>query len=260
MNHFAKTTRIFSIAFALGVMLLGCGQQSSFEVIAETDDPVYRRAKDLYARGMENEALENFLKLIQKRHGEAAESHLEAGNIYLNHLRDPETAIYYFKRYKALISRSGSSDASLKINLVEDLIKTARKEFARTYDVDVFQDPLERLKLLDTIERLHRENDELKQQLSNARARLKTLSSQSIPLNPPARIETEARPEYTRPSIEEIPREQINTYVIKSGDSLFKIARQFYGDPNRWRDILDANRDVISDESNLKVGTRIVLP
>src|SRR5918993_3387293 len=34
-------------------------------------------------------------------------------------------------------------------------------------------------------------------------------------------------------------------YVIKSGDNLSGIAKQFYGDPNRYQKIFDANPEVI---------------
>ena len=166
---------IFVMAAGLA-LIAGCSRQGSLEVLSEDEDPVFRRARDLYARGMENEALENFLKLIQRRNGNAPESHLDAGNIYLKHLRDPVSAIYHFKLYEALLKRSDRADAQSRVELVQERIKSATKEFAMTFDAKIYKDPLERLKLLDTIEALRSENDLLKRQLTDARTRLITAS------------------------------------------------------------------------------------
>ena len=44
------------------------------------------------------------------------------------------------------------------------------------------------------------------------------------------------------------------------GETLSRIARDFYGDGNRWPEILAANRDVIPEPNFLRVGTPIVIP
>jgi regulator of replication initiation timing/phage tail protein X len=50
------------------------------------------------------------------------------------------------------------------------------------------------------------------------------------------------------------------TYVVAEGDTLTKIARKFYGNSNRWPDILKANKGVIKDEKSLVVGSSITIP
>ena len=37
------------------------------------------------------------------------------------------------------------------------------------------------------------------------------------------------------------------TYTVQRGDSLSKIAKEFYGDASKWRRIYEANRDIIRD-------------
>ena len=269
MKLISNATRIFVVSTALAaVALTGCSERSSFETLNETEEPVYRRAKDLLDRGLENEALENFLNLIQERSGNAPESHLDAGNIYLKHLRDPVSAIYHFKRYKALLSRTSSAESKLKLELVDDLIRAATKEFAANFEANVYQDPLERLKLLDTIEQLRKENLVLKDQLSATRTRLNgivtenRLNYQAQPSEEPVQQQETAQTVTRaplRPDPEPVSTQQ-RTYEIKAGDNLYKISRAAYGNSNRWREILEANRDRISDPGNLKVGTRIVLP
>jgi len=41
------------------------------------------------------------------------------------------------------------------------------------------------------------------------------------------------------------------TYVVKSGDSLSKIAKELLGDAKRWPEIYEANKALIGDNPNL---------
>lgn len=50
------------------------------------------------------------------------------------------------------------------------------------------------------------------------------------------------------------------TYVVRKGDTLFSLARRFYNDERRWRDIWQANRDKLPDPNKLAVGMTLVLP
>lgn len=49
-------------------------------------------------------------------------------------------------------------------------------------------------------------------------------------------------------------------YVVKSGDSLSKIAKQEYGDANKWRKIWNANKDQIKDPDLIHPGQELKLP
>ena len=50
------------------------------------------------------------------------------------------------------------------------------------------------------------------------------------------------------------------SHRVQSGDTLFRISMRFYGSPNKWRAILEANRAVISADARLRVGQVIRLP
>ncbi|MBN1890378.1 MAG: LysM peptidoglycan-binding domain-containing protein [Thermoflexales bacterium] len=53
---------------------------------------------------------------------------------------------------------------------------------------------------------------------------------------------------------------KVRTYVVKSGDSLSKIAQQFYGDAKRWPEIFEANKDKIKDPNLINVGQELRIP
>ena len=50
------------------------------------------------------------------------------------------------------------------------------------------------------------------------------------------------------------------TYTVKSGDSLSKIAKQFYGDAGKYQRIFEANRDTLDNPDNIQVGQELVIP
>jgi len=56
------------------------------------------------------------------------------------------------------------------------------------------------------------------------------------------------------------PEPTDQTYTIVSGDSLSKIAKHFYGDASKWRQIFEANRDTIKDPDMIHPGHTIKIP
>ena len=50
------------------------------------------------------------------------------------------------------------------------------------------------------------------------------------------------------------------TYTVVKGDTLSKIAKQHYGDANKWRKIFEANRDVIKDPDRISPGQVFKIP
>ena len=51
--------------------------------------------------------------------------------------------------------------------------------------------------------------------------------------------------------------EPTGSYTIRKGDTLMKIAYKVYGDIFRWKEILEANRDSISDVKKLRAGATL---
>jgi LysM repeat protein len=50
------------------------------------------------------------------------------------------------------------------------------------------------------------------------------------------------------------------TYTVKSGDTLSKIAKEFYGNANEYNKIFEANRDQLSNPDRVSVGQELKIP
>ncbi len=49
-------------------------------------------------------------------------------------------------------------------------------------------------------------------------------------------------------------------YTVRPGDTLSKISREYYGDPNQYSRIFDANRSVLDDPNTIRPGQELVIP
>ena len=51
-----------------------------------------------------------------------------------------------------------------------------------------------------------------------------------------------------------------NTYIVKKGDTLSAISKEFYGDANKYMDIFNANKDKLSDPNKIYPGQELIIP
>ena len=148
-----------------GILLAaGCERGDSLTLSSETDEPYYRQGQQLSKQGRNQEALNAYLKVIAKRDETAPESHLEVGLILLRHVKDPIAAIYHFRKYLELQPNSRQAV------YVRGLIDTSKREFARTLPATPLESQADQLEKQDQIDRLLRENDQLKAELTSLRA------------------------------------------------------------------------------------------
>ncbi len=264
---------------------------------AEVDDPEYRRGKELQRLGRNPEALASFLKVIETRNGAAAESHLDAGIIYQEHIRDPIAAIYHYRKFRELRPNAKQSD------LVLQRIDAATREFARTLPAQPLDNQADRTDMMDAIDKLQRENLQLKEQLMAARAA--TLDSIRQPLaplasdpagagagtldfgasgtdGPPSRTPAGPAPigvvpiqlPPTAPAATPAPfvsapaptpppapaTAGTRRHVVAKGDTLYSLAQRYYSNRSRWRDIYAANRETMRSETDLRIGMELKIP
>lgn len=50
------------------------------------------------------------------------------------------------------------------------------------------------------------------------------------------------------------------TYAVKSGDTLSKISREYYGSDDEFMRIFYANRDKLKDPNKIQVGQELIIP
>jgi nucleoid-associated protein YgaU len=49
-------------------------------------------------------------------------------------------------------------------------------------------------------------------------------------------------------------------HTVAKGDTLYRLARMYYNDQGRWKDIYEQNRSQIGDPNRIRVGQRLVIP
>ncbi len=284
---------LLPILGSLSLWLTGCSDNERLSYANEVDEPSYREGQSLLKTGRKQEALNAFLKVIDKRGDDSAESHLEVGLLYLQHINDPLSAIYHFRKYLAL--RPNSPQAPL----VRQRIDAATREFARTLPAQPLESQLQRVDLVAALDRLKQENESLKQELADLKAgrggaetggaavadtsvpatvslpagvtftvdTMPTVRTHPAP-SPPARTNT-AAPARVAPMSPPRAPAQVNTttrtaagrmHTVKPGDTLSKLAQQYYNNRAKWRDIFAANRGVMRNESDLRVGMELRIP
>ena len=254
----------FLLAFGL-LLLAGCSRNEDYPYATETDEPAYQRGKSLEKQGREQEALSEFLKVIAKRGEDAPESQLETGLLYEQHIKDPIAAIYHYRKYLELRPNSPQAD------LVRQRIGACMRDFARTLPGQPLGVGMPQSDLTDVVARLQKENEDLRAELAAARA------AQSAPVRPPAEtapppaasqtpVSTSSEPLITRaplappsrPAPVSAAKGRIHT--VAKGDTLMSISLRYYGTRSKWRDIYNANRDVMKSENDLKIGTQLKIP
>ena len=274
------------LALVLALGLGGCSDSDRIAHPNELDEPDFREGQALLQSGRRQEALTAFLRVIDKRRDDAPESHLSVGLLYVQHINDPLSAIYHFRKYLAL--RPNSQQAPL----VRQRINAAIREFARTLPAQPLEGPAQRVDLVAALDRLKQENEALKQQLADAKAGrgppvlplvAETAVAASEPANsvnftlgavptvrtrpPPA---VPPRPAPTQTVTPSLPRQTVaapaatpagpRRHVVRPGETLSKLAQQYYNNRARWRDIYAANRSVMKSESDMKVGMELRIP
>ena len=278
---------------AFGLAGVGCGSGESLGLSAETDDAADREGQQLVKQGRPQEALSTFLRVIARRGEASPESHLEAGLIYKQHIKDPIAAIYHFRKY--LEQQPNSRQAPL----VRQQIEAAKRDFGRTLPNQPLDSREVRLDGFDQRERLERENEQLRNELATLRglsgsapttlgsvprgataesvdARLPAPAAadeaSAITLAPIANREPEPSTDFQTPANAAGSRGKAlapsaaggRRHTVAAKDSLYAIAKKYYGAATnaRVQALIEANRDVLPAGAStpLKEGMTLKIP
>jgi proteasome lid subunit RPN8/RPN11 len=127
----------------------------------------------------------------------------------------------------------------------------------RAHDMDQVRTLTQRLQAQQAmIERLDAALREARSNLAQDADRLRQLQAE---LDAAKKALQEAR-EKLRQARKNRPTTVVLHYRVQPGDSLWDLARTFYGDPLAWTKILDANRGRVPDPDHLAVGQVLDIP
>ena len=75
-------------------------------------------------------------------------------------------------------------------------------------------------------------------------------------------IMDEIAPPETEAEVAQEPQVKYDTYIVQKGDSLWSIAAKpnIYGKASKWRQIYDANRDLLKSPDQVKAGMTLKIP
>lgn len=156
-----------SALLALAALLgAGCGRGDNLAYSAEADDPLYQQGQQLKKLNRASEALNAFLKVIEKRGEQGApESNLEVAIIYDQQIKDPIEAIHYFRKFLDLEPNSQQAP------FVRQRVETARRELFRSMPGGPKDDQAVRLGAQgsDGVDRLLRKVEEQEAEIARLR-------------------------------------------------------------------------------------------
>jgi hypothetical protein len=215
--------------------------------ISEEDEPEYRKGESMMRENRMDEALISFEKVVDSRR-DCPETHLELGRIYMDHVKDPISAIYHFRKYLELRPDSELSKQ------VTQLIESAKKDFARSLPGDPFGESVEHIDVLEQLKKVRVENDELRRTVAAMQNQLRGARQTAV------QQETAPALAYTPTQARTPSVNGTRSYTVKSGDTLSKISTAVYGNPSRWQEIFNANKSQLKNPHDLHVGMILVVP
>ncbi|MDR2738112.1 MAG: LysM peptidoglycan-binding domain-containing protein, partial [Puniceicoccales bacterium] len=138
--------------------------------------------------------------------------------------------------------------------IAEQLIDTAKKEFLKNLPAynGVAQSEAE---LMEILRALKSQNSALSLQIASYRDRIANCEEKmkaAVKANATVRAITgQARQNFDEAS---------PMHVVEPGETLSSISSKYYGTPNSWQKIFEANKSVLGSPENLKVGQELMIP
>jgi LysM repeat protein len=235
--------RLFFV-FAFMVLLAGCDQLSLTAAKSKVDD----QARSAQNAGDYPRAVRLYESLLDGT-AKTADVHYSLALIYDDKLHDTASALHHFRRYLAM-----AEDTARKKE-VEKFIHRLQLEMATGAADSGIMTKREAA-------RLKNENLKLHEQVSQLQADL-VVARKKTSAKDPAKPARNAQGFSTNPATaaaEQAVGKETRTYTVQKGDTLASIARKFYKTSQRYKDIQDANQNLLNGGVDLKIGQVLVIP
>ena len=228
------------------VLVAGCSGGGSADERDERD-PYLRKARDAKSGQDFDTAISWYNKALDRK-PQLARAHLELGLLYDQQLDDDIRAIYHYQRYLELRPNAEKKE------IIQELIGHAKISFAASLSDNSNE-------AIREIQMLKKEVQTLRVLLADAQAAAASAPKKSKASA--AKAAKAAAEAVETPAVAATPEAApaaSETYVVQGGDTLSRIATRVYNDPNKWREIYDANRDALASPQSIKVGQTLVIP
>ncbi len=269
--------RFLILSFSL-FFLVSCQQKDPNLDFDDSRNPFYKKAEsDLEARNYPD-AVKDYEDALQAN-PKLINAHYELGRIYSDKLGDQISAMYHYRKYLDLNPTAENHDK------VQALLDNEKISFAATLPNSPVQNA-------EAFAHLQSENMQLKKELeqkssgttdtaasdtsattvapsnpaptttTTTATDTTTNSSAAANANPPAAEINAVPATAVQPANNSAPSAGGQSYTIKAGDTLWRIASKFY--PGNSRSGVDrikqANASILADNKPLKIGTVITIP
>jgi nucleoid-associated protein YgaU len=235
-----RSPRTFTLTLGLAVLataLTGCDQ--AFQDRAERNGVL---AEQKASTGQYDEAIPLYEAAMDGT-PKTAEIHFKLGIIYEEQIKDPVGAIHHFERYLAMLP-DGPHAKDAQRFLKEDKMKLGA---SLGNGATISQEDAKRLK---------NANLEMTKKIIQLKNDLETANK--------ARLDAyKALGKAGGPKMEQTQKpllEGVRTYTVGPGDTLASIARKFYNNSAKWKDIQDVNFELMDGTAKLKPGMVLMVP
>ena len=220
--------------FAVAVLLLAGCDRSPFNDTERSMDQAeqkmaaqdYRGAANSYEKALDGTA-------------STADAHFRLGLLYDGKLDDPVGAVHHFRRYiEFLPNGPHAKEAKANLDRIELTLATSLAGGTLITHSEAV--------------RLKNENKDLKAQLAAA------VRGATAPANGP--VSGTAAGKAADRAAASKPAPGSRSYVVQPGDTLASIARKFYKNKERAKDIQDANLNAVPDAKKLHAGMTLIIP
>jgi nucleoid-associated protein YgaU len=210
----------------------------------ETKDENFASAMRCIGEDRCDDAIGHLHAVVESRHT-SPESSFFLGSLYLDKKNDPISAMYFLQK---CIDESVNVDRT-RAKMAERLMDSAKKKFLKSFPAynGVSQSESE---LVEIARALQVQNSMLRGQIASYRQKVSELEARAEALASSMKNGTLARDANTGAMM----------HVVQPGETLSSISSRYYGTPNLWQKILDANRSALDNPRTLHPGQTLTIP